>query len=132
MPQAVCRRHPEMLPAVQAQAETTSITGWRYVARFKLQMTIELSDDEREIIAGWYHSASGESATDIGDNLFALLEKLGIPADSMDLYMPNPDYFIKEARAKVRETIAAIRAYRLRHPDEEEVRRVNKSQPMSV
>lgn len=51
---------------------------------------IDLTSDDLEQIAGWYESASGETATRVDDpencrDLMALLKKLGIEPTFMDI-----------------------------------------------
>jgi hypothetical protein len=66
-------------------------------------LSVELTDDEREMIADWYEVSAYECSNPRTNEMFALLEKLGIPAHWMDLELDadNP----------------AVRAYRQRHPE---------------
>lgn len=84
-------------------------------------MTVDLTTEDLETISHWYRSASGESATDRDAPMFELLDKLGIHATTSDLYFPDPMHTIEECRQEVYESIEAMKAYRLRHPDYEEV-----------
>lgn len=87
-------------------------------------MTIDLSPEEIDMIADWYTSAAGESATSRDWEMFALLDKLGIHADPSDLCVPDPMDTYEEYRDDVYATIEAIKAYCDRHPDYEEVKEV--------
>ena len=78
---------------------------------------LKLSAEEIEIIEGWYNASAGESAHDRDEALFALLDKLGIEAHQMDLYLPDPDDFIEEHRHVVNAHRTAISAYGKRHPE---------------
>ncbi len=92
-------------------------------------MTVELSTEEIEIIAGWYYAASSESKTDQDAAMFALLDKLGIEASDMDLHYPDPEDVRPQYRAEVEAVAAAIKAYRLRHPELKAVREAEARQP---
>lgn len=93
------------------------------------EVTIELSQEEIDIIECWYESASGESHGADTAESFAVLEKLGIDAAKHDLYLPNEFHSIESHRPVVREQIAAIIAYRKRHPEMESVQEIEKDQP---
>ncbi len=80
-------------------------------------MQIDLSKEDLEHIESWYASASGESATDRSESMFALLEKLGIEATSHDLYPPDPTHWVESHQPIVMAQLAAIKAYRERHPE---------------
>ena len=92
-------------------------------------MILDLSKEEIEIIEGWYHAASGESATDKTEEDFALLDKLGIHATGMDLWIPDPAHSIESHRPAVEAKILAILRYRERHLDYEEVQDAIRDQP---
>lgn len=92
-------------------------------------MTIELSQEEIDIIACWYESASGESHGADTAEAFAVLEKLGIDATEHDLYLPDETHWREDYRHVVRAQFAAIVAYRKRHPDMESVQEIEKEQP---
>lgn len=86
-----------------------------------IPMTIELTEADVQRIEDWYLASSGESAHSRDAEHFALLDKLDIHATERDLYFPNPEHTIEEARPSVIAEVEAIQAYRLRHPDYEEV-----------
>ncbi len=92
-------------------------------------MTVDLTQEEIETIEGWYLVSAGESGNSRDVAMFALLDKLGIHADGRDLWIPDPMHTIADHRAKVYETIAAIKAYRDRHPDYDEVIESIEDQP---
>lgn len=55
-------------------------------------MLIELTDDELEIIKGWYHTAARESASGVDNpeeraETVALLERLHFELDDLDQYI---------------------------------------------
>ncbi len=106
---------------------------WRQ-KRFERQqlqerMTFELSKKELGIIELWYCASAGESAHHRDDDLFALLDKLGIEAHGGDLWLPDIDHFTEEYRPTVEAHRKAILAYRARHPEMECVKEVEESQP---
>ncbi len=80
-------------------------------------MNIELSDVDLEIIKGWYLCAEGRSAAAADDETFGLMEKLGIMPYGGHLREPNPEHYHPEYRHEAFAIIAAIRAYRSRHPE---------------
>lgn len=92
-------------------------------------MTIELSQEEIDIIECWYSSASGESRSAETAEQFSVLEKLGIDATRDDLNLPTETDWREDYRHVVRAQIAAIIAYRKRHPEMESVQSIEKDQP---
>lgn len=83
-------------------------------------MTIDLSPEEIEMLSLWYNSAAGESCGADTLEEFVLLEKLGIPANDMDLWEPDPESWTEAHRPVIIAQIAAIRAYKERHPNWED------------
>lgn len=69
------------------------------------------------MIAEWYESAAGESATSRDAEMFSLLEKLGIKASHRDLHFGNPDHWIDEHRPVIAAQNAAIADYLRGHPE---------------
>lgn len=84
-------------------------------------ITVSLTPEELDIIAGWYDASAGESAHERDAALFSLLEKLGIHANGRDVYLADPMHTCEEHRHEVYASNDAIKSYRLRHPDYEEV-----------
>ena len=92
-------------------------------------MTIELTDEDLGLIQDWYLASAGESAHKPSNELFALIEKLHIPADDSDIWYPDPDDFISEWQHLAIAQIEAIAGYRLRHFESEEVTAARLAQP---
>jgi hypothetical protein len=76
----------------------------------------KLTEDETNIIEGWYQAAASESKTSKTPEMFALLEKLGIPADGMDLLIPDVDHYHEQYREDAQKEADAIKDYLTRHP----------------
>ena len=70
-------------------------------------MKVDLNTEELEEIASWYSSCCRESRTSRTDVIFALLDKLGIEAESLDLHISTV------CGAEER---AAVVKYLIRHP----------------
>ncbi len=77
----------------------------------------ELSDEEIEMIREWYHAASGESATSRNKPMFDLLEKFGIEAANMDLWLDDPQKWSEPSRPRIEASNAAVLEYLSRHPE---------------
>jgi len=92
-------------------------------------MTYDLSAEEIGILTGWYQAAAGEGCGADTVEDFALLDKLRIQAHSMDLWFPAENDWTESSRSEVRARIAAIAAYRKRHPEMELVKQIEKEQP---
>lgn len=93
-------------------------------------MIVELTPEEIETIDEWYQSAAGDSATDRDAKMFALLEKLSIRASHRDLWLDDSYYKREPKRAEVIASNEAIKAYRQRHLDYDEVQEANRKQPI--
>lgn len=83
-------------------------------------MTFELNPKEIELISMWHGSAAAESATEISDESFALLDKLGIAADDSELCLYPLSGVIESAQAERSAENEAVLSYIARHPERAE------------
>ena len=88
-------------------------------------MIVELTENEILIVGAWYEASAGESAHDPSDELFSLLEKLGIEAVAMDLWLRSPEFGGTEANQ-------SISSYRRRHATDANVVQMEAEQPLPV